>query len=66
MKILRTLAVTLPLVLASCSSDDNPVEAHGLNNIRATAISEAAVSYGAQYALAWRASTIQKTLVKAY
>jgi defect-in-organelle-trafficking protein DotC len=64
MKILRTLAVTLPLVLASCSSDDNPVEAHGLNNIRATAISEAAVSYGAQYALAWRASTIQKTLVK--
>jgi len=61
MKILRVLPVLATLVFTSCSSDD-PTEAPGLNKIRALAISEAALSYGAQYALAWRASAITKAI----
>ena len=63
MNILRTLSLFTILCLTSCSSD-NPTEAQGLNEIRAKAISEAAVSYGARYALAWRASQIQESIEK--
>ncbi|MBT4803826.1 MAG: type IV secretory system conjugative DNA transfer family protein [Legionellales bacterium] len=63
MKILRVLPVLTTLIFTSCSSDD-PTEATGLNKIRASAISEAAFTYGAQYALAWRASVISKNIEK--
>ena len=63
MKILRTLPIAIAIALTGCSSStSNTVDAQGLNKIRATAITEAAVSYGAQYALAWRASTIQSSI----
>lgn len=47
------------MLLSACSNNDE-VSAKGLNKIRASAISETAVAYGAQYALAWRAKDIDK------
>jgi len=62
MKLFRLLPLFLVVMLSSCSSDDDKTDAPGLNKIRAKAISDAAFSYGAQYALAWRAKAISRSL----
>lgn len=48
-------------VLTGCGATDIPT---GPNKIRTTAVKQAALSYGAQNGLAWRAKQITKTLSK--
>ena len=63
MKLIQLSILTLAAFISACSSNDES-EAQGLNKIRATAIQEAALTYGAQYALAWRARSIERDLHK--
>ena len=52
----------LPLLLLLGACSNNGDEEIPLNPIRTTAITEAAVSYGAQYALAWRIEIIRQEI----
>ena len=60
MKKLYSFILPLLLTLGACSNNSD--EEIPLNVIRTKAISEAAVSYGAQYALAWRIEIIKKEI----
>lgn len=60
--ILISLA-TLPLI-SGCGMNKNIEDAKGLNNIRAQAIRDSAVSYGARYGLAVRTKVINSSLKK--
>ena len=61
MKLVRLSILTLAAFISACSNNDES-EAQGLNKIRATAIQEAALTYGARYALSWRARSIERDL----
>jgi defect in organelle trafficking protein DotC len=52
----------LPLLLTLGACSNNGEEAIPLNSVRTTAVTETAVSYGAQYALAWRIDIIKKEI----
>lgn len=62
MKKLYYFILPMLLVLGACSNTSE--EEVPLNVIRTKAISDAAVSYGAQYALAWRIGIIKKEVAQ--
>ena len=64
MRVHKICTVAFTFLLAACGSSYDEVDSTGLNKIRATAIKEAALSYGAQYALSWRAHSIEKDIAR--
>lgn len=54
-----SLLLTVVFIATGCSSSDNDAKKNkGPNKIRIAAVKEAAMTYGAQYGLAWRSETI--------